>query len=148
MMDPLSVSDEYGEWIEIQNLTDKTLDISGFRLRDDGKNLFTIPEDVTIGPEATMVIGRKSDDPNLNGGVNVDLVSDGITLNNNTTVLKPEHEDAKEIFEEMVVVGTSGSGIEMGLEAAKLALSEPLVSGDNSGFLRPEANLSLIFHIR
>ena len=45
----------------------------------------------------------------------------------------------------MVAVGTSGSGIEMGLEAAKLALSEPLVSGDNSGFLRPEANLSLIF---
>jgi hypothetical protein len=45
----------------------------------------------------------------------------------------------------MVVVGTSGSGIEMGLEAARLALSEPLLSTDNQGFLREDANLSLIF---
>ena len=41
----------------------------------------------------------------------------------------------KKIFEEMVVVGTSGSGIEMGLEAAYRALSEPLISNENSGFL-------------
>ena len=27
-MDPLAVSDELGEWIEVQNLTDNTLDIS------------------------------------------------------------------------------------------------------------------------
>ena len=144
MMDPLAVSDELGEWIEVQNLTDNTLDISGYRLSDDGKNLYVIPDDVFVGPQEALVIGRSGDN-GQNGGVDVDLVSSGITLNNKTFVLKPEHEDAKEIFEEMVVVGTTGSGIEMGLEAAKLALSEPLLSGENSGFLRSEANLSLIF---
>ena len=113
-------------------------------MSDDGKNLYVIPDDVFVGPQEALVIGRSGDN-GQNGGVDVDLVSSGITLNNKTFVLKPEHEDAKEIFEEMVVVGTTGSGIEMGLEAAKLALSEPLLSGENSGFLRSEANLSLIF---
>ena len=60
-------------------------------------------------------------------------------------VLNSQMEGVEEIFEEMVVVGTSGSGIEMGLESAYLALSEPLLSTDNSGFLREDANLSLIF---
>ena len=144
MMDPQLVADQYGEWIELQNLTDSTLDISGFRLSDDGKNRFILPDNVLVEAQSTVLIGRSSDS-SANGGVSIDVVSDGLTLNNKTFVLKPEHEDAKEIFEEMVVVGTSGSGIEMGLEAAKLALSEPLLSGDNSGFLREEANLSLIF---
>ena len=53
--------------------------------------------------------------------------------------------DVQENFEEMVVVGTSGSGIEMGLEAARQALSEPMLAGLNAGFLRDEANLSVIF---
>lgn len=37
------------------------------------------------------------------------------------------------------------SGAELGLEAAHLALSEPLISGRNKGFLREDAKLSIIF---
>ena len=144
MMDPLAVEDQFGEWIELQNLTDQTLDISGFRLSDEGKNNFVFPDALYVDPQGTVIVGR-SLETSENGNVGVDVLSSDLTLNNRTYILTPEITDAKEIFEEMVVVGTTGSGIEMGLEAARLALSEPLINTDNSGFLREEANLSLIF---
>lgn len=43
------------------------------------------------------------------------------------------------------VGGTSGSGVEAGLEAAYLALTDPLVNGTNAGFLREDASLALVF---
>lgn len=97
-----------------------------------------------IEPESTLIVGR-SNDVSQNGGVSVDVVSTGLTLANKTVVLRSSQDDVQANFEEMVVVGTSGSGIEMGLEAAQNALSEPLLSTDNQGFLREDANLSLIF---
>jgi hypothetical protein len=42
-------------------------------------------------------------------------------------------------------VGENDMGNESGLRAAELALSEPLVSTDNAGFLRPDARLVMIF---
>ncbi|HUU00244.1 MAG TPA: hypothetical protein VM425_02250 [Myxococcota bacterium] len=48
-------------------------------------------------------------------------------------------------FAANVKVGTDGAGNERGLEAAFKALSEPLISGDNSGFLRDGAGLAVIF---
>ena len=47
-------------------------------------------------------------------------------------------------FLERATVGTSGSGSESGLEAMRLALSEPALSGANAGFLRPNAILAVI----
>jgi hypothetical protein len=41
--------------------------------------------------------------------------------------------------------GTDGSGTETGLQAAYQALSAPLITGWNTGFLRPDAYLALIF---
>ena len=40
--------------------------------------------------------------------------------------------------------GASGSGSEKGFDAVKAALTEPLLSNENSGFLRPDASLSTI----
>ena len=40
--------------------------------------------------------------------------------------------------------GASGSGSERGFDAVKAALSEPLLSNENAGFLRPDASLSAI----
>ncbi|RME28726.1 MAG: VWA domain-containing protein [Deltaproteobacteria bacterium] len=48
-------------------------------------------------------------------------------------------------FENNVHVGTSGGGFEMGILAAHEALSEPLASGANAGFLRDDASLAVIF---
>lgn len=41
-------------------------------------------------------------------------------------------------------LGTNGSGIERGFHAMSLALSEPLISNENQGFLREDANLAVI----
>ena len=40
--------------------------------------------------------------------------------------------------------GASGSGSERGFEAVQTALTEPLLSGENAGFLRDEAALTVI----
>ena len=47
-------------------------------------------------------------------------------------------------FTENVYVGVCGSGKEQGLRAAQLAVTEPLLSGANAGFLRPGARLVLV----
>jgi hypothetical protein len=77
-----------------------------------------------------------------------------------TDVYNPEHQgrllgenyiisantpDAEAAFAANVNVGTSGKGDEQGLRAAELALSEPLLSGRNRGFLRQQAWLYIIF---
>jgi hypothetical protein len=144
MIDPKGIPDADGEWIELTNLTNDTLDLSGFAIRDDGRNFFSFPEAVTLEPEGTLLVGR-SDEISSNGGVSIDVVSENLSMANKVYVLKANQDDVQANFEEMVVVGTSGSGIEMGMEAAKQALSEPLLSNANQGFLREDANLSLIF---
>ncbi len=50
-----------------------------------------------------------------------------------------------EQFKRMVRVGTDGSDKEKGLSAALEALTEPMVSGPNSGFLRADAILSIVY---
>jgi len=50
-----------------------------------------------------------------------------------------------EVFAENVHVGTEGKGDEQGFQAASLALSEPLISTANAGFMRAAAYLFLIF---
>ncbi|MBW1872430.1 MAG: hypothetical protein JRJ19_10215 [Deltaproteobacteria bacterium] len=53
--------------------------------------------------------------------------------------------NAKAQFAANVIVGTDGAGNEKGLEAAFKALTEPLISGANAGFLRPGSALAIIF---
>ena len=60
-------------------------------------------------------------------------------------IITPATPNPEQVFSDLVNVGICGSGSEMGLEAARLALSEPNISGPNFGFLRQEAALSLIF---
>ncbi|MCB9761576.1 MAG: hypothetical protein H6739_17160 [Alphaproteobacteria bacterium] len=58
--------------------------------------------------------------------------------------ITPE-DNYTQMFQNRVQVGTDGSDKERGLQAAVDALTEPLASGANYGFLRPEATLSVIF---
>lgn len=48
-------------------------------------------------------------------------------------------------FSAIATQGINGSGLERGLEAAYMALSSPLITGWNAGFLRQDAYLALIF---
>jgi hypothetical protein len=66
-------------------------------------------------------------------------------LQGNPKVITPATPNPQAAFAANVLVGTSGGGNEMGLRAAHAALSEPLVSGDNAGFLRADASLAIIF---
>ncbi len=47
-------------------------------------------------------------------------------------------------FGTLVNVGTDGSGTEQGLETAVMALTPPMITGDNVGFLRMDANLAVV----
>jgi hypothetical protein len=59
--------------------------------------------------------------------------------------LTTETEDYIGKFQERVQVGIDGADKEKGIDAAFNALSEPLVSSWNQGFLREEATLSVIY---
>ncbi len=59
-------------------------------------------------------------------------------------VLSPD-PDTVPLFQERVQVGIEGSGKEKGIAAAVAAVTEPLVSTTNAGFLRDDATLLLVF---
>lgn len=144
LADAAAVDDSVGEWVELTNLSDETVDLGGTTLSDLGRNLYTLPEGTLLEAGQALVLARSADDA-LNGGLSGALaLGEDFTLNNNVLVLSPAVEDVQETFSEMVALGIGGSGIEMGLHAAYQALSEPLLSTVNAGFLREEANLSLI----
>ena len=66
-------------------------------------------------------------------------------LQGNPKVIDPNTANPETTFAANVQVGITGGGNEMGLLAAHEALSEPLVSSDNAGFLRDEASIAIIF---
>jgi hypothetical protein len=59
--------------------------------------------------------------------------------------LSTETEDYSGKFKDRVLVGIDGADKEKGIDAAFNALSEPLVSSWNLGFIREEATLSVIY---
>lgn len=61
------------------------------------------------------------------------------------TYLTADTPDLEAVFEKRVQVGVDGSQMEKGIDAAYTALSEPLVSSVNDGFLRDGAYLSIIY---
>jgi len=142
MADPADIDDSQGEWVELFNNTEDELSLAGCVLIDDGRNSFTFPDGVTLAAGAYLTVGRS--DQAAAGAATV-VTGEALTLNNADLYLTPDTEDASEIFAENVAVGISGVGIEMGLEAARLAFTEPLLSEYNQSFLRDDANLSLIF---
>lgn len=66
------------------------------------------------------------------------LIGDPPYLTNDT-------KDYEALFAERVQVGVDGSDREKGIDAAYTALTEPLRSGANAGFLRSDAILSIIY---
>ncbi len=63
----------------------------------------------------------------------------------NPPYLTSQTPNLEQRFKQYVRVGTGGSATERGLEAARLALSPPLITtGKNKGFLRKQASLAII----
>jgi len=59
-------------------------------------------------------------------------------------IIRPNTPNATSAFQSNVSQGTNGSVDEQGLEAAYLALSDPLINTHNAGFLRTDAALAVI----
>lgn len=60
-------------------------------------------------------------------------------------IITPQTSNPSVAFQRNTNVGTGGSGTERGLEAAYLALSDPLINTHNANFLRPSAALAVVF---
>jgi hypothetical protein len=62
----------------------------------------------------------------------------------NPKVLTRATPNVGTLYAQKVNVGTNGSPAEKGLEAAELALTPPLITSDNLGLLRQDANLAVV----
>ena len=147
--------DSLCEWVEITNTTDDTLVLDGLTVSDLGRNFATFPANTTVGPHEAVVIGRSTDRA-VNCDTPVDVgFAEGFTLNDNVLHLTDETPDADELFAENVAQGTIGTGIEQGLENARLvfdghastnAADDPdSYYARNGSFLRDDATLSVLF---
>lgn len=65
-------------------------------------------------------------------------------LQGSPAILTSSTPEIDSFFLQNASTGTDGSGAESGLEAIRLAFSEPNLSGTNAGFLRPNAILAVI----
>ena len=84
MPNPGSVSDSYGEWIEIYNTTDSTIDIAGWMIKDAGSDEHVISNDamsILVVPGDYFILARNGNEA-LNGGLVADYAYTGFTLSN------------------------------------------------------------------
>ena len=84
MANPASVSDSYGEWFEVLNTTDSTIDMHGWSIKDldgDEHHLISGQATIPILPGEYFILAKNSDQTQ-NGGVNVNYVYNGYSLSN------------------------------------------------------------------
>ena len=84
MANPASVSDSYGEWFEVLNTTDSTIDMHGWSIKDldgDEHQLTSGQATIPILSGEYLILG-KNGDQTQNGGVNVNYVYNGYSLSN------------------------------------------------------------------
>ena len=84
MANPASVSDSYGEWFEVLNTTDSTIDMHGWSIKDlDGDEHQLTSGQATIPIlSGEYLILAKNGNQTQNGGVNVNYVYNGYSLSN------------------------------------------------------------------
>lgn len=84
MVNPASVSDSYGEWFEVLNTTDSTIDMHGWSIKDldgDEHQLTSDQATIPIFSGEYLILG-KNGDQTQNGGVSVSYVYNGYSLSN------------------------------------------------------------------
>ena len=86
MANPAAVTDANGEWIEIYNTSNSGIDINGFYLSDGGSDTIQIVSatSLLIPSGGYFVFGRNSDVA-MNGGVSVNYVMAGFSVNNTSS---------------------------------------------------------------
>ena len=86
MQNPASVSDANGEWFEICNLTNYSLNLNGWTISDYDNDSHTITADIVLPPLGYAVLGNNGDYA-TNGGVNIDYEYDDLNLANGSDEL-------------------------------------------------------------
>ncbi|TNF26970.1 MAG: hypothetical protein EP329_20275 [Deltaproteobacteria bacterium] len=84
MIDPDAVGDIHGEWIELYNAADVTLNVAGCVVHDDGTDAFTLTGEgggLLLAPGDLLVLAPDGDVA-ANGGVDVDVVYATMLLDN------------------------------------------------------------------
>jgi len=84
MANPGSVSDSYGEWFEIANVTDTIISLEGWSIKDNGSDIHVIQtenQESMIQPGQFYVLARNGN-ISSNGGVPSDYVYSGFSLSN------------------------------------------------------------------
>ena len=100
MNNPLAVTDSYGEWFEITNISPTQIDLNGIIIRDDGTDSHTIlnPGGLLIDPGDYLILGV-NDDFDINGGIEVNYQYSGFFLGNTWDEVILEHPDGTIIDE-------------------------------------------------
>ena len=83
LQNPLIVSDSYGEWFELYNTTENTIELNGCIIRDDSGDTHAIDSSLVIS-SLDYAILAKNGDSNLNGGIAPDYVYSGMILSNSS----------------------------------------------------------------
>jgi len=81
MLNPLSVEDELGEWIEIYNNSEEIIDLQNWYIQDAETDLHVIQESLILSPGDFLVLGINANET-LNGGVVVDYQYSNFYLDN------------------------------------------------------------------
>jgi len=123
---------EYNEVVDVLWLVDNSCSM-GEELNQVRTNFQSfITEFVGLDLDYNLaVITTDMDNPTHSGKIQGEIIS-------------PAHADPEGAFLAAIDQGSGGSGSEKGFEAIETALTEPLVSTDNAGFLRSNAALSVI----
>ncbi len=100
--------------------------------------------DYQIGVVTTSVVDPAPSETHGCSQEDVDQLPDAGVLVDGE-VITAATEDPGLRFAELVNVGVCGSGMEMGMEAAWMAVDARVGDGTNAGFLRADASLSVIF---
>jgi len=82
MQDPAAVSDADGEWFEIYNASDATIDLGGLVIKDDGSDSHTIAGSVLVSAGGYALLARNGDSGTNGGLPTVDHVYSGFDLAN------------------------------------------------------------------
>ncbi len=96
MINPEAVDDEIGEWIELYNTSDYTVDLAGYSFHDDDIDMWILG--TIVVPAQEYVVLCADTDPNVNGGVPCDAwfyrdwEGDGLALANTSRLSRlPEY---------------------------------------------------------
>ncbi|THH38371.1 ExeM/NucH family extracellular endonuclease [Aliishimia ponticola] len=98
MQNPSAVSDADGEWFELFNAGDSTVDLNGWTVSDNDSDSFVIDNGgpLLIAPGAYLVLGNNGDTA-TNGGVAVDYAYSGMFLSNGADELVLTDTLAREV---------------------------------------------------